>query len=253
MPLDRIPPGSKYGDEAAYTTADALHAEGKHAEAIKALGDDESAPALVRKARWLGEQATMSKELKPDEKLRLCRDAVDFALQAVEKDPNYSTAQKVVAIAKGRVTEFADTSEKIRMSKEIKAGENLTYVQAPQAHCAQYSSAVPTLLYFRVLPFCRKLSTFAPAIDRAIEMDPDDSASWHVLAKWNVGISKLGWLQVSRLPCRRAEAPSCSADGQWRDNRAARRWRRSSSYTAACPRRRTRRRSGAHIRDRVRP
>lgn len=127
MPLDRIPPGSKYGDEAKYTAADALHAAGNHAEAIASLGDDDSAPALVRKARWLGEQATMSKALKDDEKLRICREAVDLAVKAVEKDSGYSTAHKVLAIAKGRVTEFAGTSEKIQMSKEIKAGGYAQY------------------------------------------------------------------------------------------------------------------------------
>jgi formylmethanofuran dehydrogenase subunit E len=61
----------------------------------------DSAPALVRKARWLGEQVTMSKELKDDETLRICRKAVEIALKAAEKEPSYSTAHKVVAIIKG--------------------------------------------------------------------------------------------------------------------------------------------------------
>jgi hypothetical protein len=133
MPLDRIPPGSKYGDEAKYAAVDALHAAGNHADAITALGDDDSAPALVRKARWLGEQATMSKELKDDEKLRICREAIEIALKAAEKDPGYSTAHKVVAITKGRVTEFAGTSEKIQMSKEIKTGARF-----PRIHLAHF-------------------------------------------------------------------------------------------------------------------
>jgi hypothetical protein len=132
MPLDRIPPGSKYGDEAAYTAVDAMHAEGRHADAIQALGEDVSPPALVRKARWLGEQATLNKGLKDDEKLRLCREGVQFALQAVEKDPEYSTAHKVVAIAKGRLTEFSGTSEKIQLSKDIKTGDTYSKCNTPE-------------------------------------------------------------------------------------------------------------------------
>ena len=123
MPLDRIPAGSKYGDEAAYTDADALQVEGRYADAIQALGDDISPPALVRKARWLGQQATTNKDLMHDEKLRLCQTGVKIALQAVENDPQYSTAHKVVAIAKGRLTEFSGILEKIQLSKDIKAGE----------------------------------------------------------------------------------------------------------------------------------
>jgi hypothetical protein len=82
----------------------------------------DSALALVRKARWLGEQVTMSKELNNDEMLLICREAVEIALKAVENDPSYSTAHQVVAITEWRVTEFAGTSEKIQMSKEIKTG-----------------------------------------------------------------------------------------------------------------------------------
>jgi hypothetical protein len=48
---------------------------------------------------------------------------------------------------------------------------------------------------------------YCAAIDRAIEIDPDDSASWHVLAKWNVGIAKLGWMQVRRALALTIQAP----------------------------------------------
>jgi hypothetical protein len=122
---------------------------------------------------------------------------------------------------------FSPGRAKILLSKEIKADARCSRIHL--AHSIPFVNHSPISIsphgdepaVCSMHRLCRHLHRFAnlgphspfPAafycatIDRAIEIAPDDSASWRVLAKWNVGMAKLGWMQVRRALALKIQTP----------------------------------------------
>jgi tetratricopeptide (TPR) repeat protein len=90
-------------------------------------------------------------ETKPEAAARVIAEkSLDYSKRAVELDPRNAKGRLSLAIAYGRLTDFAGNKQKIEYSKLIK------------------DEAV-----------------------KSLELDPSDDFAWHVLGRWNFGVSNV--------------------------------------------------------------
>lgn len=102
--------------------AETLEKEFKEAEALKVFQqvidkDPKNILALAR-ASYLSSREGFRKE--GDEKIRLYKQAREYARQALAIDPNNVEANYAMGVAMGRIAEISPTKEKIEASKDVK-------------------------------------------------------------------------------------------------------------------------------------